>query len=104
MTSTLADPERLRRVLVPAPEESVPRLPRRTGPRTGPQPRPRPATTAPTAGPDPHPPLYRALLARWTDEGRALPGTPDPEWERLAAPLVRPGQFGGTAAGPFRHG
>ncbi|MFD5553379.1 hypothetical protein ACFWIA_06005 [Streptomyces sp. NPDC127068] len=41
-------------------------------------------------------------MARWAAGGRVLPGSPDPEWERLAAPLVRPGQFGGTAAGPLR--
>ncbi|MGW2616300.1 hypothetical protein [Streptomyces sp. NPDC001500] len=32
----------------------------------------------------------------WADRGRTLPGRHDPEWVRLAAPQVRPGQFGGT--------
>ncbi|WP_437075015.1 hypothetical protein [Streptomyces sp. enrichment culture] len=39
------------------------------------------------------PPIYRALLRTWADRGRTLPGRHDPEWVRLAAPLVRPGQF-----------
>ncbi|MET8555043.1 hypothetical protein ABZV64_08745 [Streptomyces sp. NPDC004959] len=34
------------------------------------------------------PPLYRALLARWTERGATLPLRGDPEWERLAAPPV----------------
>ncbi|MFF2024667.1 hypothetical protein ACFVW2_23045 [Streptomyces sp. NPDC058171] len=62
----------------------------------------RPTAGAPPAVPDADPPIYRALVARWAAGGRVLPGSPDPEWERLTAPLVRPGQFGGTAAGPLR--
>ena len=32
------------------------------------------------------PPIYRALLRTWADDGRTLPGRYDPEWARLAAP------------------
>ncbi|QJT00419.1 hypothetical protein G9272_09090 [Streptomyces asoensis] len=41
------------------------------------------------------PPIYRDLLRTWADRGRTLPGRDDPEWVRLAAPQVRPGQFSG---------
>jgi hypothetical protein len=44
------------------------------------------------------PPIYRDLLRAWADRGRALPGRHDPEWVRLAAPQVRPGQFSGSPA------
>ncbi|MEU6217944.1 hypothetical protein ABZ845_10545 [Streptomyces sp. NPDC047022] len=54
--------ERPRRVFVPAP--------------TG--------TPAPPRVPDP--PIYRALMRTWADDGRTLPGRHDPEWVRLAAP------------------
>ncbi|MCX4662590.1 hypothetical protein [Streptomyces uncialis] len=117
MTSTLPGPGRLRRVLFSAPEESVPlSAPRQRGPeQSGPPPRhpyPVRATPAPPGpapdpepSPRPDPPLYRELLAQWTERGRALPGHPDPEWDRLTAPLVRPGEFGGTgAAGAPRGG
>ncbi|MEU9333386.1 hypothetical protein AB0D49_09505 [Streptomyces sp. NPDC048290] len=38
-------------------------------------------------------PIYQALLLAWAHQGRTLPGRHDPEWVRLAAPVVRPGQF-----------
>lgn len=74
MTPTEQAPGRIRRVFVPAPAESVPLPP--------PQPQ--------------DPPIYRALLRTWADRGRTLPGRHDPEWARLAAPQVRPGQFSGS--------
>ncbi|MEU9376804.1 hypothetical protein AB0D94_23950 [Streptomyces sp. NPDC048255] len=36
------------------------------------------------------PPIYRALLARWADDGRTLPGRRDPEWARLTRSPVWP--------------
>ncbi|WP_156721436.1 hypothetical protein [Streptomyces apocyni] len=39
------------------------------------------------------PPIYRDLLHHWASQGRTLPGRRDPEWARLTAPVVRPGQF-----------
>ncbi|MFE6285465.1 hypothetical protein [Streptomyces sp. NPDC057877] len=42
------------------------------------------------------PPIYRDLLQTWAGHGRTLPGRHDPEWVRLAAPLVLPGQFSGS--------
>ncbi|MDX2675989.1 hypothetical protein PV333_06010 [Streptomyces sp. NY05-11A] len=63
--------------------------------------RPRPVRAesvqpAPPAPPPPQdPPIYRDLLRVWADRGRTLPGRHDPEWVRLAAPQVRPGQFSG---------
>ena len=42
------------------------------------------------------PPIYRELLRTWADRGRTLPGRPDPEWVRLAAPQVTAGQFSGS--------
>ncbi|OKH92751.1 hypothetical protein AB852_22415 [Streptomyces uncialis] len=66
---------------------------------------PAPPGPAPEPSPRPDPPLYHELLAQWTERGRTLPGHPDPEWDRLTAPLVRPGEFGGTgAAGAPRGG
>lgn len=51
-----------------------------------PQPHPQP--------PQPQdPPIYRALIRNWAERGKTLPGRHDPEWVRLAAPLVRVGQF-----------
>lgn len=51
----------------------------------------------PTAPPQPaDPPIYLDLLRTWADRGRTLPGRHDPEWVRLAAPVVRPGQFSGS--------
>ncbi|RII19393.1 hypothetical protein DSC45_07905 [Streptomyces sp. YIM 130001] len=44
------------------------------------------------------PPIYREMLALWAQRGRTLPGLRDAEWNRLSAPMVRAGQFGGTAA------
>ncbi|MFD4573266.1 hypothetical protein ACFWNK_17595 [Streptomyces sp. NPDC058417] len=77
MTSTRTAAGRHRQLFVPGYAESV-------------QP------TAPPPAPDP--PIYRALMRSWADGGRTLPGRQDPEWVRLAAPAVRPGQFGGTGA------
>ncbi|GHI84276.1 hypothetical protein ACWGFX_30530 [Streptomyces xanthophaeus] len=41
-------------------------------------------------GQAPDPPIYRALLARWADDGRTLPGRRDPEWSRLTSSPVWP--------------
>ncbi|MFG2575223.1 hypothetical protein [Streptomyces sp. NPDC048481] len=60
-----------------------------------PRPEPAGAGSVPPAAQDP--PIYRDLLRVWADRGRTLPGRHDPEWVRLAAPQVRPGQFGGSA-------
>nr|WP_079062146.1 hypothetical protein [Streptomyces griseoruber] len=62
---------------------------------------PPPAPAAPAPPPDP--PIYRELIRTWSDRGRALPGRHDPEWVRLAAPQVRPGQFS-ESAGPADDG
>ncbi|MFM9614338.1 hypothetical protein ACSCBZ_27960 [Streptomyces niveiscabiei] len=43
-------------------------------------------------------------MRTWADRGRTLPGHHDPEWSRLAAPQVRPGQFGGLPGGEFPTG
>ncbi|MCF4137416.1 hypothetical protein L1856_12515 [Streptomyces sp. Tue 6430] len=53
------------------------------------------AKTAPSPPPQ-DPPIYRDMMRTWADRGRTLPGRQDPEWVRLAAPLVRPGQFSGS--------
>ncbi|WUO36864.1 hypothetical protein OHT57_09010 [Streptomyces sp. NBC_00285] len=53
---------------------------------------PLPAPPAPPPPPQ-DPPIYRDLLHTWASGGRTLPGRHDPEWVRLAAPQVRPGQF-----------
>ncbi|MEV6196804.1 hypothetical protein AB0M19_30890 [Streptomyces sp. NPDC051920] len=68
-----------RRILVPAPAESVHWVP-----------------PPPPAPPAQDPPIYRALMRAWADRGRTLPGRHDPEWVRLAAPsmLYGYGQFG----------
>ncbi|KAB1150811.1 hypothetical protein F7R91_02190 [Streptomyces luteolifulvus] len=72
MTPTYTATGRQRLVFVPAPAESV-----------------RPP--APPQAQDP--PIYSALMRTWADRGRTLPGRHDPEWVRLAAPLVTLGQF-----------
>ncbi|MFB7244763.1 hypothetical protein ACFCYX_20150 [Streptomyces populi] len=66
-----------RRILVPAPVQSVHWAP-------------------PPPPPVQDPPIYRALMRAWADRGRTLPGRHDPEWVRLAAPSVMYGygQFG----------
>ncbi|GGY08826.1 hypothetical protein [Streptomyces anandii] len=75
MTATQSAPARRRRILVPAPAESVP----------------------PPAPPQlPDPPIYRDLVRTWADRGRTLPGRHDPEWVRLAAPFLGLGQFSGS--------
>ncbi|MFF3349943.1 hypothetical protein [Streptomyces sp. NPDC002779] len=68
MTPTYSTTGRPRRVFVPPPAESVPPPPQ-------------------------DPPIYRDLMRTWADRGRTLPGRHDPEWIRLAAPTVRPGEF-----------
>ncbi|MEU0676640.1 hypothetical protein ABZ330_27790 [Streptomyces sp. NPDC006172] len=74
MTPTYtAAPGRHRQLFVPAPAGAVP--------------------PAPSAAQDP--PIYRDLIRVWAERGRTLPGRHDPEWVRLVAPLVRPGQFSG---------
>ncbi|MER7571847.1 hypothetical protein [Streptomyces sp. NPDC126514] len=71
MTPTYSTTGRPRRVFVPPPAESVP----------------------PAPPPPQDPPIYRDLMRTWADRGRTLPGRHDPEWIRLAAPTVRPGEF-----------
>ncbi|WP_406491586.1 hypothetical protein OG252_41190 [Streptomyces sp. NBC_01352] len=78
MTPTTSATGRQRRVYVPAPV---------------------PASTAsvPLAPPQVQdPPIYRDLMRTWADGGRTLPGRHDPEWARLSAPQVTPGQFSGS--------
>lgn len=58
---------------------------------------PPPAAAVPPAPPQPQdPPIYRDLMRAWADRGRTLPGRHDPEWVRLAAPQVAPGEFSGS--------
>ncbi|WP_369245152.1 hypothetical protein [Streptomyces sp. R41] len=76
MTPTYSATGRRRRILVPAPAESV-----RQGPVTAQD-----------------PPIYRAMIRTWADRGRMLPGRHDPEWVRLAAPLAMYG-YGQFSAG-----
>ncbi|MFI5641853.1 hypothetical protein ACIA8H_31120 [Streptomyces goshikiensis] len=38
----------------------------------------------------PDPPIYRDLLARWTGDGRTLPGHGDPEWSRVITSPIWP--------------
>ncbi|WP_328869970.1 hypothetical protein OHT76_07585 [Streptomyces sp. NBC_00287] len=71
MTPTYSTTGRQRRVFVPPPTESVPLAPPQLQ----------------------DPPIYQDLLRTWADRGRTLPGRHDPEWVRLAAPTVRPGEF-----------
>ncbi|WP_349017408.1 hypothetical protein [Streptomyces cavernicola] len=39
------------------------------------------------------------MMRSWAGRGLTLPGRRDAEWVRLAAPIVRTGQFGSTT--PF---
>ncbi|MFE9451510.1 hypothetical protein [Streptomyces sp. NPDC006739] len=78
MTPTYSATWRQRRVFVPPPAESVP----------------------PSLPQDP--PIYSDLMRVWTDRGRTVPGRHDPEWVRLAAPLVTLGQFSDPRVPP--HG
>lgn len=55
----------------------------------------KPAPQAPPPSPQ-DPPIYRDMMRAWADRGRTLPGRRDPEWVRLSAPMVRPGQFSGS--------
>ncbi|MEV6734976.1 MULTISPECIES: hypothetical protein [unclassified Streptomyces] len=71
------------------------------GARTGRRRRPTPPgyeESVPQRQPDP--PIYHALLARWADDGRTLPGRRDPEWSRVvSSPIWPSGQLfgdGGT--------
>ncbi|AWW40647.1 hypothetical protein DN051_31520 [Streptomyces cadmiisoli] len=75
MTPTYTATGRQLPAFVPVPAESLPRLP------------------GPPAPQVPDPPIYRDLMHAWSTRGRTVPGRHDPEWIRLAAPLVRPGQF-----------
>ncbi|MFJ8012441.1 hypothetical protein [Streptomyces sp. NPDC096339] len=45
----------------------------------------------------PDPPIYSALIARWTADGRTVPGRRDPEWSRVASAPIWPNGplFGG---------
>ncbi len=67
---------RRRTLYVPAPGESVQQTPDRGAARPS------------------DPPIYRELLRHWAGKGKTLPGHRDPEWARLTAPIVRPGEFG----------
>ncbi|MFI6940090.1 hypothetical protein ACIBI4_12525 [Streptomyces sp. NPDC050418] len=68
---------RRRTLYVPAPGESVQQSADHAGPV-------RPSD----------PPIYRELMRHWAGKGKTLPGRRDPEWARLTAPIVRPGEFG----------
>nr|WP_237549505.1 hypothetical protein [Streptomyces sp. SID4950] len=72
-------------------------MPRGTAPPGAPFPGSAPTGTV-RREPEPpqDPPIYRELLGVWAERGRTLPGLPDPEWVRLTAPTVRPGQFSGS--------
>ncbi|GEC04691.1 hypothetical protein SSP24_23460 [Streptomyces spinoverrucosus] len=84
MTPTSSTTGRQFRVFVPRYAASLPRVERP------------PRAPAPPPQPLPDPPIYRDLMRTWAHRGRTLPGRHDPEWIRLAAPLVRRGQFSGT--------
>lgn len=45
----------------------------------------------------PDPPIYSALLTRWAEDGRTVPGQRDPEWSRIASSPIWPSGplFGG---------
>lgn len=83
-TPTSSTTGRQYRVFAPRYAESLPRAPRPQTPLPPPPPQPQPL---------PDPPIYLDLMRTWAHRGRTLPGHHDPEWIRLAAPLVRPGQF-----------
>uniref|UniRef100_A0AAU2JJ45 Uncharacterized protein n=1 Tax=Streptomyces sp. NBC_00049 TaxID=2903617 RepID=A0AAU2JJ45_9ACTN len=38
----------------------------------------------------PDPPIYSALVARWAEEGRTVPGRRDPEWSRISTSPIWP--------------
>ncbi|MEU5181644.1 hypothetical protein AB0G49_16470 [Streptomyces longwoodensis] len=76
MTATSAALGRHRQLFVPAPLGAEPVI-----------------RAVPRPVPPQDPPIYRDLMRAWADRGRTLPGRHDPEWVRLSAPPVRPGQF-----------
>ncbi|MFE4639037.1 hypothetical protein ACFRJ1_37440 [Streptomyces sp. NPDC056773] len=43
------------------------------------------------------PPIYSALLTRWAEDGRTVPGRRDPEWYKIASSPIWPSGplFGG---------
>ncbi|WP_167536856.1 hypothetical protein [Streptomyces subrutilus] len=43
------------------------------------------------------PPIYTALVARWSEDGRTVPGRRDAEWARIVASPIWPSGplFGG---------
>ncbi|MBT2447382.1 hypothetical protein J7F03_09900 [Streptomyces sp. ISL-43] len=43
------------------------------------------------------PPIYSALLTRWAEDGRTVPGRRDPEWSKIASSPIWPSGplFGG---------
>lgn len=81
---------RRRRTLLTAPPPAAESLPQRPQqpqrPHAHHQPQPQPPLVQ-------DPPIYRALIRIWAERGKTLPGRHDPEWVRLAAPVVRLGQF-----------
>ncbi|OEJ31083.1 hypothetical protein BGK67_06755 [Streptomyces subrutilus] len=38
----------------------------------------------------PDPPIYSALVARWSEDGRTVPGRRDPEWSRITGSPIWP--------------
>jgi hypothetical protein len=82
MTPTYSATGRQRRIFVSPPAESVPPMPSQHQ----------------------DPPIYLDLMRAWADRGRTLPGRRDPEWIRLAAPQVRPGQFSADPRDPLGDG
>ncbi|BAU85705.1 hypothetical protein SLA_4821 [Streptomyces laurentii] len=41
-------------------------------------------------------PLYTSLARQWAESGRAVPGVPDREWERLARAPIWPHRRGNS--------
>ncbi|MFD8292076.1 hypothetical protein ACFV2B_28175, partial [Streptomyces lavendulae] len=68
--------------------------PRSAARASGPAGRPGPSRPGPRgswAGAD-QAAIYLALLKRWREAGRTLPGHPDEEWERLISQPCWPGR------------
>lgn len=38
----------------------------------------------------PDPPIYSAMLTRWAEDGRTVPGRRDPEWSTIASSPIWP--------------